>query len=371
MNAVKLLTIFALILAGSCPAYAQRVRGDFEESEFDRASKKKREAAFTQWMPGAMAGDVLGRAELDGKVLLILERNSNGESRAVFDIPDTRRFDVEYSSSISERQMLEKHALMEKGAFQILFLQKNPSGRSYCVIWIKKGGYAEAVAKLANLGVTPAKIELKASSSPTITGPVTSGHRRWTDKAGRVVEASLAEIDADKIILIKKGGGRFPFLIAKLSTEDQQFLKKLIANHKKPKVEMSGNSEGSGEFTDWYSYSEWELKYDDERAKGRYAIYVESNNKRELRGIFDKRPRGLGWFNAWLDSEADVKRKNASYESKGLRILSVSFERRTDRYNAVWVSNRVLDKAREQLAASGITPADIGKKIQVSKVKKK
>ncbi len=374
MNRCKVLLVFVLIQLCSYEAFSQQVRGRFEESDFDRQSKQKREEAFTGWLPSRKVGELLIQAELTGKVLLVVERDANGLIRAIVDpVKNNAAANVEYSTHISEEQLLKKHALRKKGGYELLFLQKNPTRGSYCAIWTKSGGYADSVAMLKNLGVTPAKIKIRASQAEITHSAtaVTTENRRWLDKNGRIVMAALAEIDGDKAILVKKGGGRFPFLITDLSVEDQQFLKKLVADHKGSAKPVSAKDVRRGGFTDWLEFSQFELNFADEDGDGRYAIYIESNNKRELRAIYEKKPKRLGWSNGWLQSEDKLRSMNALYQSKGLILLSLSFERRTQRYNAIWVAKRNFDEAKAQLAKLKITTAEIGKKIRVSKVGKK
>ncbi|MFK5921808.1 MAG: hypothetical protein QM496_06485 [Verrucomicrobiota bacterium] len=373
-NILRLALVFTIIQFCLYPTFSQQVRGRFEESEFDRKSKPKREAIFTGWMPAGKAGEILIQAELEGKVLLVVERDVKGSIRMIIDLEkNNAAANVEYSTHISDEQLLRKHALRKKGGYELLFLKKNPTGGSYCAIWTKSGGYADSVAMLKNLGVTTAKIQIRASQAEISHGAtaVTAESRRWTDKSGRVVVAALAEIDGNKAILIKKGGGRFPFLITDLSVGDQQFLKKLIADHKSSAKVAAVKEMKKGGFTDWMEFSKFELNFADEEGDGRYAIYVESNNKRELRAIYDKKPKGLGWYNGWLQSEDKVRSMNALYQSKGLILLSLSFERRTQRYSAIWVAKRNFEEAKGQLARINITTAKIGKEIQLSKVGKK
>ena len=129
------------------------------------------------------------------------------------------------------------------------------------------------------------------------------------------------------------------------------------------KVTFSKSTD-EGNLTGWYSPKEWDLRYKEEEGKGRYSLYLESNSQNEIRGIFGKRPAGMGRHTVWLHSENHIMEHHAVFQSTGFTLLSLG--RGTDKYNAVWVSNRTLAEARSQLAASGITPASMGGDVQKS-----
>ena len=108
-----------------------------------------------------------------------------------------------------------------------------------------------------------------------------------------------------------------------------------------------------------------------EKSKERYPVYVENNKERELRGVFDAMPDGMQFKIGWLDSEINLLKMDGSYKAEGMTISSLPFDRRNELYYGVWVSNTALGQVRTQMGAAGISPADIGKKIKVSKVEKK
>ncbi|NOX99849.1 MAG: hypothetical protein GXP30_08990 [Verrucomicrobia bacterium] len=367
-NLLSIITLITLTLSGICPVYSQRVRGSFEESEFKRGFDKKREAIFTPWGSRAQVAELLKKATGAGKVIFIVERNSNGEVRAAFDFPEKSGTQVCYVTAITESQLLAIHAQRKKNGYELLFLSENPGESDFCAVWIGKEGYKQAVGKLLSLGVTAAKIQIKPAQK---SGPLTTETRQWKNKSGRIVEAALDGIDGDKIILVKKGGGRFPFLIADLSTEDQNLLKQLSAALRKPASEKLEAEPESGIFTEWLSFYDWNELLKAEKNKGRYPVYVENNKDRELRGVFEAMPDGMQFKIGWLDSEKNLLKMDGSYKAEGMTISSLSFDRRNELYYGIWVSKTALAQARTQLGAAGITPADIGRKIKVSKVSKK
>ncbi|MFK5924005.1 MAG: hypothetical protein QM496_17655 [Verrucomicrobiota bacterium] len=367
-NLLSVVTLIALTLSGICPAYSQRVRGSFKESEFKRGFDKKREAIFTPWGSRAQVAELLKRATGAGKVIFIVERNSNGEVRAVFDFPEKSGTQASYVTAITESQLLVTHVQRKKNGYELLFLSKNPGESDFSAVWIEKEGYKQAVGKLLGLGVIPAKIQIKPAQK---SGPLTTETRQWKNKSGRIVEAALDGIDGDKIILVKKGGGRFPFLIADLSMEDQQLLKQLSAAPRKSESEKLELEQQSGAFTGWLSFYDWNELLKVEKSKGRYPVYVENNKDRELRGVFDAIPDGMQFKIGWLDSEKDLLKMDGSYKAEGMTISSLSFDRRNELYYGIWVSKIALGQVRTQLAAAGISPADIGRKVKISKVVKK
>ncbi len=367
-NLLSVVTFITLTLSGGLPAYSQRVRGSFEESEFKRGFDKKREAIFTPWGSRTQVAELLQKATGQGKVIFIVERNSNGEVRAVFDFPEKSGTQASYVTAITESQLLVTHAQRKKNGFELLFLSENPGESDFSAVWIEKEGYKQAVGKLLSLGVTPAKIQIKPAQK---FGPLTTKTRQWKNKSGRVIEAALDGIDGDKIILVKKGGGRFPFLIADLSMEDQNLLKQISAAPRKPESEKLEAEPESGTFTEWLSFYDWNELLKAEKSKGRYPVYVENNKDRELRGAFDAMPDGMQFKIGWLDSEKNLLKMDGSYKAEGMTISSLSFDRRNELYYGIWVSKSALAQARTQLGAAGITPADIGRKIKVSKVGKR
>jgi len=365
---LRFVLIFTLALSVTYPAFSQQIRGNYEESEYNRELRNKRAVAFSPWMSKAQMNTLQQKSALNGQVLLILERNPESKMRAFFYFPEKKGTKVSYATAVSDPQLLAMHVKQKKNGYELLFLSKNPSGIDYCATWIEKDGYKGAIGTLAKLGVTPAKIQINPTRK---TGPVTSDNRQWTDKSGRIIEAALTEIDGDKIILEKKGGGKFPYSISNLSMKDQQFLKQRIAAHQKPDSGTSAITEKNGDFTDWQSFYAWNERLKEEKSKGRYPVYVENNKDRELRGIFDKQPDGLQWQIGWLESENDLLKMNKSYQSEGMTILSLSFDRRNELYYGIWVSKTTLKQAKTQLESAKVSAADIGRKIKVSRVSKK
>ena len=94
-----------------------------------------------------------------------------------------------------------------------------------------------------------------------------------------------------------------------------------------------------------------------EKSKERYPVY-------------DAMPDGMQFKIGWLDSEINLLKMDGSYKAEGMTISSLPFDRRNELYYGVWVSNTALGQVRTQMGAAGISPADIGKKIKVSKVGK-
>ena len=221
-NLLRIITIFTLILSGIGTAYSQRVRGSIEESEFKRGFDKKREAIFTPWGSRDQVAGLMKKAADEGKVIFIVERNTDGGVRAAFDFLEKSETQTSYVTAITESQLLVTHAQRKENGYEILFLSKNPGNRDFSAVWIENEGYKQAVGKLLSLGVTPPKIQIKPAQK---TGSLTTENRQWKNKSGKIIEAAMDGIDGDKIILVKKGGGRFPFLIADLSMEDQNLLK--------------------------------------------------------------------------------------------------------------------------------------------------
>jgi hypothetical protein len=100
-------------------------------------------------------------------------------------------------------------------------------------------------------------------------------------------------------------------------------------------------------------------------------VYVESNTRNEYRGIFDKLPPGVRWFQGWAEPEQGLREKHASYAAQGFALLSLSHDRRADRYCAVWVGGMAPGDVKGQRGKFGLTTASIEGKITASTLPKR
>lgn len=366
--AVLLLTLSA---AGS--ASAQRVRGDITESEYDKKLRSAQESAFSPWMPAQDAFEMFRRSKLDAKLVLAAEKNSKGDIRLLqFFPPDGKGGDVVYENAIPEETLLERHAMWQKQDYNILYVRKNPLG-NYTAIWIYSARFGVAVKRLEELGISTAVIRIKATETADASRakvPVTAPLREWRDKAGRLMQASVAGIEGGTVNFVRADGKKFSYPLDDLSEADQKRLAELQDKSTKGSTAGSPVAEEEG-LTNWMSRSDFETRVVEERGKGKFGVYAESNNRNEFRGIFDKLPPGVRWFQSWAEPEQSLREKHSSYVAQGFALLSLSHDRRADRYCGVWVSGMPPGDMKVQLGKFGITTPSIGEKIAVSTVAKR
>lgn len=123
------------------------------------------------------------------------------------------------------------------------------------------------------------------------------------------------------------------------------------------KLDRSKSSEQREAFSDWYSGSDWEIFFEEQKNQGKYLIYVEGNGKGEYRGIFGNVAPN-GWYYNYGTPEHSLLSNNRQYEAKGIILMTLS-ESRDDTYGAVWIHKRSYDAVSAQLAAYGISLAKI------------
>lgn len=371
----SVVAVLAGIIMMAMPSFAagKDVRGTFDESKLKRELKAAREVAFSPWMSVADAGKRLTKAELDHEVILALEKNVAGQMRYLSFTPkDGKGGDSTYDSSLTQQELLEKHSIWERQGYNILFVQKIPTPGKYCAVWVESAIFGEAVKRSSELGITPAQIRLETKPdkkpAPAASVVVTAPLRSWKDKSGREMEASLEGLEPGTAKFKMKDGRRFDYKLADLSAEDQSFLDELA---KKAASASNTDADTPPEgFSKWMPTAKFETAYAEERGKGNYAIYIESGRNGELRAVFDKRPANFGWFMTWDQTEPAIREKNASYNARGMALLSLFYDRRSKKYTAVWVKESCLPEAKSQLASHGITPAEIAAKITPSTVRK-
>jgi hypothetical protein len=368
-------TVFLLMFLAGGSASGQRVKGDISESEYDKKLRSEQESTFSPWMPAKEAFEVARRAKLDGRLLLAAENNSNAQIRLLlFFPPDGKGGDVIWETDVPEATLLERHAIWQKQDYNILFARKNPTG-NYAAIWINSARLGVAVKRLNEVGISAAAIRIK--SGETANAPaavakaaVTTPLRQWRDKSGRLLQASVAGIDAGTVSFVRADGKKFPFPLADLSDQDQKYLTDLQSKSAQDSGAVPSAATPGG-FTDWMSRSDFDTKLAEERGKGNFPIYVESNTRNEFRGIHDKRPGTVRFFQAWAEPEQSLREKHASYIAQGFSLLTLSFERRTDKYCGVWVSGIAPGDAKAMLGKFGMTQASIDEKITTTTVPKR
>lgn len=356
--------ILALFLLLPLPsAFPQRIRGEIKESEFERKLKDPRESAFSPWMDAKAANTAFRTGELEGNLLIALERNASGQTRMLhFTPPDGKGGDVTYEAGLTESELLERHVLWEKQGYNLLFAHENPSGGTLAVIWIQTDVFGAAVKRLGELGITPASVTI-LSGSPDLpnrpTGPIAVSLplQDWTNQQGQTIRASVEGLENGQVKFVLPDGRKVNYPLSSLAKAEQE---RLTAAQSAP-----ADAPPSG-FSDWMSYEDYEKRYAEERAQGRYAIYVETNPRDEYRAIFETRPSNLGWYYGFGKTEESLREADVSYRARGLSILSLSYNRRSERYCAVWVRDAAMQAAREQLAKHQITAAAIGDDIKIS-----
>lgn len=187
--------------------------------------------------------------------------------------------------------------------------------------------------------------------------------REWKDNQGRSILASVEGLENGQVKFVRADGRQFAFPSAELSDGDRVLLEKLAAS---APPYLAGST--PGEFSEWLAPADFELKHQVEGDKGLYAIFVEGNEKDQLRGIFEKRPEGMKRYYSWFAAEAALKELNAEYQKKNYTLLTLSYNRRSKTYNGLWVENKSLESARVQLVRHRISMAAIGDGITFSRV---
>jgi hypothetical protein len=370
IDAPRFALLLLLVLAGRSTFAA--AKGDITESVYDKKLRDAQESAFSPWMPAKDAFEQFRLGKLGGKLLLAAERDSNGQIRLLhFFPPDGKGGDVIYENDVPKETLLERHAIWQKQDYNIFFVRKNPSG-SYTALWIGSARFGVAMKRLNEVGISAATIRIEPSqtteaspATPNVTAPL----QQWHDKSGRTLQASVAGIQGGNVNFVRSDGKKFSFPLADLSDADQKRLAELQG--KPAQGTDTGKAEGKEGITDWVSRSDFETRVAQERGKGNYGIYVESNSRNELRGIFDKRPETVRWFQAWTEPEQSLREKHSSYVTQGFTLLSLSHDRRTDRYCAVWISGLPPGDVKGQMGKFGLTAPSIGEKITVSSLPKR
>jgi hypothetical protein len=356
-----------LLATLTCRGALAATKGDITESEYDKKLRDAQESAFSPWMPAKDAFEQFRLGKLGGKLLLAAERDSNGQIRLLhFSPPDGKGGDVIYENDMPEQALLERHAIWQKQDYNILFARKNPSG-NYTAIWIYSARFGVAAKRLNEVGISTPVIHIKPSQTAKVTVAVPL--RQWRDKTGRTLQASVAGIDGGTVNFVRSDGKKMPYPLADLSEADQKYLAEL----------QSKSTQGSGSPADatdeglskWMSRTDFDTKLAEERGKGKYVVYVESSPRNEFRGIIDKRPETVRWFQAWAEPEQSLREKHASYIAQRFTLLSLSHERRTDRYSAIWVSGLEAGDVNGQRGKFGLTSPSIGEKIIVSTLPKR
>lgn len=359
--------IVAVSVAFIPVALGQKVRGDIELSQYDRKFDEARNQVFSEWMPEKEAFDVLAGAEIRRDLVLLAERDSKDRFRFIIvKAPKGVSTDISCETDVDGDKLVLLHKTWVNQGYRILTIRENPRRSTYSAIWVPGQVYGYAVQRLSEIGVSPASVELQPpSSEPVDLSGVTAPMREWKDEQGRAIEASVEGVDDGFVDFKRKDGRRFKYPLEKLSSADRSFLTNLA---RMPDPEPDLTAGGKPEFSEWLTRDEFEIKWTEERGKGLYAIYIESNRKEEVRALFVEKPVVMGVYIFWLYDEAGIRDRNRVYQSQGYTLLSLSYDRSSQTYNGTWVSDKDIGRARNQLKSLGITPASIGDEIVVSEV---
>ena len=369
-SAAPRFALLVLMLLMGRGAFA--AKGDVTESEYDKKLRDAQDSAFSPWMPAKDAFEVFRRSKLDGRLLLAAEKNSNQEIRLLlFFPPDGKGGDVIYENDVSEETLLERHPIWLKQDYNVLFARKNPSG-NYTALWIHSNRLGVAMKRLNEVGISAASIRVKpaqAAEATTAKAAITAPLREWRDKTGRAIQASVAGIDGGSVNFVRADGRKFAYPLADLSEADQKRLAGL--QNQAAKGSDTKSAAAPEQLTDWMTRSDFETNLAEERGKGKYLVYVESSSRNEYRGLFDQLPPRVRWFQAWAEPEQGLREKHASYVAQGFALLTLSHERRTDRYCAVWVGGMEAGDVKGQRGKFGLTSPSIEEKITVSTLPKR
>jgi hypothetical protein len=325
-------------------------------------------------MPAKEAYQVLRRAELEGKMMLAAEQNTDGGLRVLLYFPpDGKRGDVDYELNLTEEQLLQRHANYLKRDYNVLYVRKNPAG-TYTGFWIVSERLGVALRRLNELGISAPSIRLKESpavaSAPVATtaAVVSTPMREWRDKTGRPLQASVSGVENGTVNFVRPDGRKIPYPLADLSETDQKYIAELQA---KSAEGASGAGDDAEGFSKWMSRADFDSLMSDQQGNGLVPIYAESNFRNEMRAVFVRKPEPWGYYLGWTQPEQTLREQHASYKSQEFTLLTLSHDRRSDTYCAVWVGPRALENGKALLAKLGITQASIDGKITMSEVSKR
>ena len=111
-------------------------------------------------------------------------------------------------------------------------------------------------------------------------------------------------------------------------------------------------------FSEWMTSKDFEAFNEKQKAAGKYAIYIEDNGGYEYRGIFGKiDPKG--WYYYYGAKRETLLGKHGEHTAAGLKLMTLS-ESRSDRFSAIWVTERTFAEVSAQLVEYGIGLATIG-----------
>jgi hypothetical protein len=222
------------------------------------------------------------------------------------------------------------------------------------------------------VGISAAVIRI--ASGPAAEGTpgkaaVTTTLRDWRDKSGRLLQASVQGIDGGTVHFVRRDGVKFTYPLADLGSEDQKYLAGL-QNKSTPGADAAAPT-APGAFTDWMSRADYDTEIARQMGNGMYAVITESNSRKELRSLFEKRPGAVRWFQALNEPELGLREKHASYQAQGSTLISLTYDRRTGLYCATWVYGMPPGEVSAQRGKYGITAPAIDAKITVSTMPKR
>lgn len=124
------------------------------------------------------------------------------------------------------------------------------------------------------------------------------------------------------------------------------------------KIDKRKNSERRSAFSEWMSSDAFSAHCEEQRKDGKYILYIEDDGGYEYRGIFGEvNPRGYYFY--YGVKEDTIVSRHKEHSAAGMKLLTLS-ESRSDRYSAVWVSERNFDEVSAQLETYGIGLAKMG-----------
>lgn len=132
----------------------------------------------------------------------------------------------------------------------------------------------------------------------------------------------------------------------------------LVADDIEPsEIDKKKNSVRRAAFTEWMSSDAFEALCDEQRKAGKYILYIDDNGGYEYRGIFGEvNPRGYYFY--YGAKEESILDKHREHSAAGMKLLTLS-ESRSDRYSAVWISERSFAEVSAQLEKYGIGLGEI------------
>lgn len=127
----------------------------------------------------------------------------------------------------------------------------------------------------------------------------------------------------------------------------------LVADDIEPsEIDKKKNSVRRAAFTEWMSADDFEEHCEEQRNSGKYILYIDDNGGYEYRGIFGEvNPRGYYFY--YGAKEESLIGKHKEHSAAGMKLLTLS-ESRSDRYSAVWISERSFAEVSAQLELYGI-----------------